>query len=201
MHKEFLSTAAIVLTFALFWPYIRSIRRGEIKPHVFSWVIWALGTLIVFFAQLADDAGVGAWSIGISGVITAYIALLAYFKRSDSTITTVDWVFFVAALSALPFWFLTSDPLWTVVILTMVDLVGFGPTFRKAYVRPHDEGIVFFGLAAARNLLVILSLEHYSLTTVLFPAAVGLACLVFVCMVGYRRHMSRGERIGRVLGE
>jgi hypothetical protein len=42
-------------------------------------------------------------------------------------------------------------------------------------------------LIALRNLIVILALEHYSLTTVLFPAAVGIACLIFVAMVFYRR--------------
>lgn len=198
MHKELLSAAAIILTFALFLPYIRSIRRGETKPHVFSWVIWGLGTLIVFLAQLADHGGLGAWPIGISGVITSYIALLAYLKRSDLAITKTDWAFLVVALSALPFWFLTSDPLWTVVILTTVDLVGFGPTCRKAYVRPHDERIWFFCLSAVRNFLVLLALEHYSLTTVLFPAAVGFACLVLVALVAYRRHLLAGNRDGRM---
>src|SRR4028118_1206626 len=89
------SAAAIVLTFALFFPYIRSINRGETKPHVFSWVIWGLGTLIVFFAQLAGRGGLGAWVIGVSGLITSYIALLAYLKRGDTVITETDWVFFL----------------------------------------------------------------------------------------------------------
>jgi hypothetical protein len=188
MSKELLSAAAIALTFGMFFPYIRSIHRGKTKPHVFSWVVWGLGTLIVFLAQLAGHGGLGAWPIGVSGVITSYIALLAYLKRADTTITKTDWVFFFAALSALPFWFLTSDPLWAVVTLTVVDVIGFGPTVRRAYRHPHEESVSFFALAAARNLLVIFALEHYSLTTVLFPAAVGLACLLLVFMLAYRRH-------------
>ena len=82
MSKELLSAAAIILTFALFIPYIRSIHLGKTKPHVFSWVIWGLGTLIVFFAQLAGRGGIGAWPIGVSGIITSYIALLAYLSTS-----------------------------------------------------------------------------------------------------------------------
>jgi hypothetical protein len=185
--KELFSAVAIVLTFAIFVPYIRSIRRGQTKPHVFSWVIWALGTFVVALAQLAGSAGVGAWPIGVSGLITAYIAVLAYRKQSDTAITRLDWTFFVVALAAIPCWFLTSDPLWAVVILTGVDLAGFGPTFRSAYSRPYDERMGFYGLAALRNLLAILALERYSLTTVLFPAAVGVACVVLVAMVGLRR--------------
>jgi hypothetical protein len=192
MYKELLSAIAIALTFALFFPYIRSIQRGETKPHVFSWVIWGLGTLIVAFAQLAGRGGLGAWVIGVSGLITIYIALLAYLKRGDTFITPTDWAFLGAALCALPCWFLTSDPLWAVVTLTLVDLLGFGPTIRKAYARPHDESVSFFALAAVRNLLVILALEHYSLTTVLFPAAVGLACLCLALLLTYWRYSLAG---------
>ena len=187
MSKELLSAAAIALTFAMFLPYIRSIHLGKTKPHVFSWIVWGLGTLIVFFAQLAGQGGLGAWAIGVSGVITSYIALLAYMKRADTHITRTDWIFFVAALSALPFWFFTADPLWAVVTLTIVDVMGFGPTVRKAYRLPHEESVKFFALSVARNLLVILALEHYSLTTVLFPSVVGLACLLLVLMLVYRR--------------
>lgn len=37
--KELFSAAAFVVTVALFVPYIRSIRKGQTIPHVFSWTI------------------------------------------------------------------------------------------------------------------------------------------------------------------
>ena len=187
MYKELLSAAGIVLTFVIFVPYIRSILQGRTKPHAFSWVIWALGTFVVFLAQLAGGGGLGAWPIGVSGIITGYVAVLAYSKPTDRSITKSDRMFLIVALTALPCWLFTSNPLWAVVILTGVDLAGFGPTFRSAYVRPYQERTSFYSLAALRNVIVILALEHYSITTVLFPAAVGVACLIFVAMVFYRR--------------
>jgi hypothetical protein len=187
IYKQLLSAAAIVLTFVAFLPYICSIQRGETKPHVFSWVIWGLTTFIVFFAQLAGRGGLGAWPIGVSGTISIYIAFLSYLQRSDTAITKTDWAFFFAALSALPFWFIVANPLWAVVILTVVDVMGFGPTIRRAIDHPHAERIGFFAIFALRNLLVILALEHYSLTTVLFPAAIALACFLLICLVAYRR--------------
>ena len=110
-YKELLSAIAIVLTFIAFFPYIHSIIKGEIKPHVFSWIIWGTTTFVVFLAQLEDNGGVGAWPIGVSGVITIFIALLAYIKRTEIKITRIDWLFFVSAVSSLPFWYFTSDPL------------------------------------------------------------------------------------------
>lgn len=190
MYKELLSAAAIVLTFVLFAGYIRRILAGQIKPHVFSWLVWAIGTVTVFFAQLADNAGVGAWPIGISGVITFYIAALSYAKRGDTKITQADWMFLLAALSAFPAWYFTTNPLWAVVILTVADLAGFGPTMRRAYRQPHQESSGFFALGALRNLLVVLALEHYSLTTALFPVAVGIACLALAALLLLRRRIA-----------
>lgn len=189
MYKELLSTIAIALTILAFLPYIRSIMQGKTKPHVFSWVIWGSTTFIVFLAQLADNGGAGAWPIGISGIITIYVALLAYSKKSDSTITKVDWLFFILATTSLPLWYFTSQPLWAVVILTFVDVMGFGPTFRKAYTRPFEEQLMFFIIMTARNLISITALENYSLTTVLFPAVIAGTCLVFIVMVIHRRRL------------
>ena len=77
VYKEIPSTVAIVLTLIAFFPYIRSIHQGKTKPHVFSWVIWGSTTFVVFLAQLADKGGAGAWPIGVSGVITLFVAFIA----------------------------------------------------------------------------------------------------------------------------
>lgn len=191
MYKELFSTAAIVLTMLAFLPYIRSILQGKTRPHVFSWIIWGSTTFIVFLAQLADKGGAGAWPIGVSGSITIVIALLAYAKRSDDSITRMDRLFFALAMLSLPLWYFTSDPLWAVLILTTVDTIGFGPTIRKAYARPFEEQQTFYMLFVIRNALAITALEHYSLTTVLFPAVTATACLGLIAVIAYRRRMLR----------
>lgn len=186
-YKELLSVLAIAITFYAFLPYIRSIRRGTTRPHVFSWIIWGSTTFVVFLAQLADKGGAGAWPIGVSGIITIYVAYLAYTKNADTDITRIDWIFFITALVSLPVWYITSDPVWSVIILTLVDAAGFVPTFRKAYSNPFEEHLTFYNLMGLRNLLVIVALVNYSITTVLFPAVMAILTFVFVCMVLLRR--------------
>lgn len=186
--KEIISVVAITLTFIAFIPYINSIIRNQVKPHVFSWLIWSITTSVVFFAQLKAGGGVGAWPIGVSALITIGIAVLAFLKRADISIARVDWLFLTAALLSLPLWYFTSDPVWTVIILTMVDVLGFGPTIRKAYSLPHSESLLFFATFALRDILVVMALEKYSLTTVLFPAAIATSCTMAVLTIAYRRH-------------
>jgi len=189
IDKELLSAIAILLTFIAFFPYIRSIQSGKTKPHVFSWVIWGCVTFVVFLAQLADKGGVGAWPIGVSGLITIYVAVLAYQKKSDISITRADWWFFSIAMMSLPIWYITANPLWAVIILTTVDLFGFVPTFRKAFFSPFEESLTFFSIIIIRNIISIIALAHYSVTTILFPAATAFASLIFVMMVLYRRRI------------
>ncbi|MDH5444017.1 MAG: hypothetical protein OEY52_00585 [Gammaproteobacteria bacterium] len=187
MYKEILSLVAIGLTFAAFIPYIRSIKHQQTRPHVFSWFIWGSTTFVVFLAQLADKGGVGAWPIGVSGIVTLYIAYLAYCSKAVISITRTDWLFLLISLSALPFWYVTSDPLWAVIILTTVDLLGFGPTYRKAWHQPYSEVLVPYAIIMVRNILAAIALEHYSLTTLLFPVALAIACVLFIVMVKLRR--------------
>jgi hypothetical protein len=187
MVREILSAAAIGLTFVLFVPYVRAIVGGRLKPHVFSWVIWGMVTFTVFLAQLAGGGGIGAWAIGVSGIITFYIAALAWRHRGDTAITRGDRVFLAIATSALPVWAITAEPVWAVIILTGADLAGFGPTLRRAYAQPQLESPLFFALAGVRNGLVVLALEQHSTTTVLFPTAVGLACLLLAALLLWRR--------------
>ena len=185
--KPMLGALAIALTFIGTAPYVYSTLRGATRPHVFSWVAWALTTTVVFFAQLQGRGGIGAWPTGVSALLTAFIAVLAWLKRGDVAISRSDGVCFLASLSSLPLWYLTSDPLWAIVILTTVDVLGFGPTIRKAYHAPRSEPPVFYAIFALRNLTAILALEHHSLTTVLFPAVLGLVCLFILGLLMWRR--------------
>lgn len=194
MYKELFSAIAIALTFAAFVPYIQSIRQDRTRPHVFSWILWGITTLVAFLAQLADNGGVGAWPTGVSGAVASYIALLAYQKKADISITRSDWFFFVTAMSSLPLWYITTDPLWAVVILTSVDILAFVPTFRKSWLQPYDEQLTLYVIVIIRNLFSLFALEHLSLTTILFPSAMTVACVLFIIMVLHRRTVSAWSR-------
>ena len=191
--KEAIGLAAIAITFIAYAPYIKTTLDGTTKPHLFSWLIWAITTLIVFLAQLADEGGAGAWPTAISGLLTLYIAYLAYIKKTDNTISPYDWIFLWLAISSIPLWYITSDPLWAVVILTTIDALGFGPTIRKAYHYPYEENLTFYTLFAIRSIISIFALENYSITTLLFPVVIALLSIIFVIMVNIRRKMISRE--------
>ncbi len=185
--KEIYCALSVLLTLVGFYPYITSIFKGQTKPHVFSWVIWSISTLVVFFAQLADGGGLGAWPTLLSGLITTYVAVLAFLRRSEIVITQSDWLFFILALISIPLWYVTSNALFAVLILTTVDVFGFVPTFRKGYDKPFDENIFFYLIFGFRSVASVLALENFSLTTILFPTAIGIMSFAMLPLLVYRR--------------
>lgn len=187
LDKQLLGALSITLAIVASWPYIHSTLRGITQPHLCSWMTWAIVTTVVFFAQLQSKGGIGAWPTGVSALLTGLVALLAWRKRGDVTVSRMDWAFLLAALSSLPLWYLAADPLWAVVVLTTVDLLGFGPTLRKVYHQPYSEPALFYTLLALRNLTATLALEQHSLTTVLFPAVLGVTCLIILGLLLWRR--------------
>lgn len=184
--QQLVSLAAIALTFVAYAPYLASIRTGQTRPHYYSWLIWSLTTSVVFFAQLSAEGGAGAWPTGVSALITLYVTWLAWTLHGDTHCTRLDQTFLVLALLSLPLWLLTADPLWSVIVLTAVDVLGFGPTLRKSWYLPQEESLLFYALFALRSALSVLALESLNLTTLLFPAAIAGACLV-VCVVLWLR--------------
>lgn len=194
-YREILSAAAVAMTLAAVYPYLRGILRGNMRPHVFSWVIWSFTALLMFAAQVQAGAGVGAWSVGVSAAINITVVVLAWQRRADLHITKVDWAFLVVALSSLPLWYFTADPTAAVVVLTVVIMLGYGPTLRKIHHQPHSESILFFAMFVLRNLLTILAMEQRSLATLLFPIAVNGASLVAIAMIVTRRRAIRVTQI------
>ncbi|MAY01706.1 MAG: hypothetical protein CMQ38_01865 [Gammaproteobacteria bacterium] len=181
--KELFSIIAIILTLVAYYPYIRSIHLGQTRPHFFSWLIWGLTTIIVFLAQVSAGGGVGVWPVLLSGIITFYISLQGFLKRAEIRISALDYLFLIAALLAIPLWLLSNNPLWAVIIVTTIDLCGFGPTLRKAVENPEQENIWFYLIFFIRCGFVLLALEAYSLVTVLFPLTVGICCLIMLVLL------------------
>jgi hypothetical protein len=185
--KDVLGHIATLLTFISFAPYLIGALTGKVRPHLFSWVIWSLSTLVVFAAQWQAHGGAGVWSIGWGGVLTVIIAGIAFVKKSDLSRHISDWIFFIVALLSIPLWYFTADPLLSVILLTVIDLLGFGPTLRNAWQNPHQEQITFYALYVVRNLFSFAALESYSITTWLFPVVIGAACLPLIGVILWRR--------------
>lgn len=187
--SEILGALAVVIGLLGYVFYIRGIIKGEVKPHAFTWFVWGLLTSIGFFAQVVDGGGPGTWVTGMTALMSFGFASVGLGASSRVYIEKADWMFFIFALITIPVWYFTGSPLWSVIIITVVDAVAFAPTFRKAYFHPQTENVYTYLLSGIKFIFGIAALGALTWTTVLYPASLVIANGLFVAMVFYRRSM------------
>lgn len=173
---------SIMMTVTGYFYYIRDVFAGKTKPHAFTWLVWTALTAIAFAGQLSDNGGPGAYVTGLTSAISFIIFILAI-KRGEKNITTSDKLNLLGAVFALVLWSWTNNPLWSVILITIVDLLGFLPTIRKSYHKPHEETLISYVLAGLKFALAIVALDNYSLVTWLYPASLVAADVLFVTML------------------
>ena len=185
-YKSVIGLVAIGIAIISYIPYFRDIFAGKTKPHAFSWLVWGVLNAIVFAGQLADGGGAGSWVVGFTAVVTLSIFFIAL-KKGEKDIKFFDWFCLVGAVIAIIPWLITKDPLLSVILVTVIDLLGFIPTIRKSYSKPHQETLITYILSIVKYGLAIIALQKYSIVTVLFPLAMVAVHIFFVTLLIIRR--------------
>jgi hypothetical protein len=88
---------------------------GKTKPHAFSWLVWGILQVAVFFASTSKGGGTGAWAIGATAVLDFVIFGISLFK-GEKEITRLDKTSLIVALLGMGLWVVTTDPIWSVLI-------------------------------------------------------------------------------------
>lgn len=185
-YKNTLGLIAVLIAFVSYIPYFRDIFAGKTKPHAFSWLVWGILNAIAFAGQAHDKGGPGSWAVAFTALVMFTIFIFSLI-RGERNIRLVDWLCLIGAALALVLWALTDRPLTSIILITIIDALGFIPTVRKSFARPHQETLVTFTLSTLKYGLVILALKDYTLVTTLFPATVALMNGAFVMMLIVRR--------------
>lgn len=192
--KEVLGVIAVVLTFVGYVPYIRDTIRGKTKPHIYTWFIWGLVTAIAFGLQLSADAGPGAFTT-LAAAIVCFIIFGFGVRQGERNITASDTVFFVLSLVALVLWLFAKQPVLSVILVSTIDMLGFVPTIRKSWHKPHEETLVSYQMNTIRFMIAILALDHYTLVTALYPVTWVIANGLFSIFLVIRR-----GKVGKTVG-
>ena len=166
--KEIIGFITITLTIFGYIPYLSDVIKKRTKPHLFSWLTWTIVAGLVFLGQLSAGAAAGAWS---AGVVTTMAVLITLFtlRSGVKTGNILDKISLIAALTAIIPWYLTKNPLLSIVIATFIDFAALLPTVRKTVNQPRGETPSMYTLNIIRQMLVLLAMGQYNLTTVIYP--------------------------------
>ena len=195
MHqlKDFLGIIAIVLTLVGYIPYVRDVIKGRTHPHVYSWFLWGFVTFIAAALQLSGSAGIGAYVTLAAALMCTTVFIVGLTRKGKKDITKVDTLFFLLAFVALGFWLIAKQPVISTVLTTVIDLLGFAPTIRKSWNKPHSETLSFYLLNTFRFILAVLSLPIYTIITAFYPIAWALGNGIFAAILLIRRKQIKAK--------
>lgn len=186
-YKIVIAALAAIISLSNLIYYITNVLFGKTKPHLYTWLIWGLVTIIAGLGQIVSGGGLGGYYTLLVAFNCFTIAIIAFFK-GEKNIVAFDKYCLIACLISIVLWPLTKAPLLSVILVTLIDTVGFLPTLRKSFRKPHEENLISFMLYALTYAMSIIALENYNFITVFYPAVIALSALSLAIMLIIRRH-------------
>lgn len=179
-----LSIAIGIVAYAIyFW---QTAKREGVQPHPFSWFLWGMVTAVAYLVQRGHGGGAGSWVTAFTGMVCFAIGGVSLRKR-QGRFSGFDWIALGTGLGVFAFYLLARDPTLSAVLATVIDLVGFGPTFRKGWIEPHKDSATSFGLNGIKFVPAVFALQSYSLASCLFPTTLVIVNVLLAIMLVARR--------------
>ncbi|MBI3419761.1 MAG: hypothetical protein HY053_06485, partial [Proteobacteria bacterium] len=167
--KSILGAVAFLGAVVGFVPYVYSIYKNKTKPHLFTWLVWAILTSMIFGIQFTQGAGPGAWHMGITALTSIAIMGLSFFYGEKKG-SKLDWAAFLLSLAAIPLWLVAKDPASAAVLLTLIDVMAFWPTISKTWRKPYQENLFYYGIWLVRYPLATLAVQNMNVANLVYPA-------------------------------
>ena len=184
--KQIISGIAVFLTFVAYVPYYRDILNGKTTPHVYSWALWSLLTILLVALQMAGGAGAASWVTIAAGLLCFGVVILS-FKSSKKDITTSDTTVAILSLLAMCFWLFAKQPIISILLVILADVLAFLPTIRKSWINPYSETLSLYATNALRFFLALAAVEHYTFLSTSWIAFWALGNALFSFMLVVRR--------------
>lgn len=159
--KGVIGGIAVFLTFAAYVPYYRDIIRGKTHPHVYSWSLWGLLTVLLVALQIKGGAGAATWVTATAGLLCIGVIVLSL-KSGKKDITTSDTIVAILGLIAIGFWLIADQPVTSIILVIVADALAFIPTIRKSWHKPYTETLSLYVTNALRFFLALAAVETYT---------------------------------------
>jgi hypothetical protein len=165
------------------YPYIRDVLRGKTKPHRMAEFIWLVLDAIAVASQLAKGA---TWSVLMPAVSTLELAVgfILSLKYGMGGTSKKDIAALILAGLGLLLWHFTNEPLFALLIVVGIDLIGTSLVVIKTYHHPYTETFSTWFLNFIAGLLAAAAVGRWAFALLIYPLTVALGngaiCLTIV---------------------
>lgn len=186
--KLTLGILSSIVLLGAYVPYIRDIFAKKTKPHIYTWLVWAItqgtGTLALWYG----GGGFAAITLFV-GLLLVLVVVLLSLTYGTKNITKGDTFVLIAALAAIVVWWQLNNPLLAVLMVSTIDGLGYIPTFRKSFAEPWSETVLFWVAISFSYALALFANSEYNVLTVTYITTQMLADIAIVVLCLTRRRV------------
>lgn len=187
--KQLLSIIAVVLTFVAYIPYYRDILSHKTHPHIYSWSLWGLLTVLIVALQIKGGGGAATYVTAAAGLLCIGVVVLSL-KHGKKDITLSDTIVAILGLIAIAFWLIVDQPVISIILVVVADILAFIPTIRKSWNKPYTETLSLYATNTLRFSLALVAVSEYTILSSLWLGVWVVANGLFSVMLVVRRRLN-----------
>jgi hypothetical protein len=189
--RSALGALSVVMAFVAFAIYAWQAMAGQIRPHPLSWFLFGILSVVGYWVQRDEGAHAGSWVL-LAMILFCFLLAAVGFVRGERRFPIREWAFLAAAAAVLLVYVFTRQPTLAAVLISIIDALGYGPTFSRGWSHPHRDSATSFAINAAKFVPSLLAMKPISIATCVYPATLlGLNVAVTLMLVLRRRALAR----------
>ena len=165
MLPENIIFIAVLINLVAYFFYLKSILRGETKPNLVSWSLWALAPFIAVFFQIKAGAGLSILPVFMAGFGPLLVIILSIFKRNAYwKVSSFDIICGTFSFIALLLYMFTHNLSISIIFAILSDGLAAVPTVSKSWKFPETETTYPYFAGFLGNILGLLIIKNWIFT-------------------------------------
>ncbi len=149
--------------------YVFQTLRGDVRPHPLSWFLFGILSATGYWVQRDEGAHQGSWTL-LAMTIICFVFVAASVARGERRFSRQEWSFAVAGGAVFVLYLFTREPNLAAALTTVVDALGYGPTFVRGWSHPRKDSVTSFALNGAKFVPSLMAMDPLSFATSFYPA-------------------------------
>lgn len=168
-----------------YFPYIKDILKGKVKPHRITWGIWTLLTSIIAVNQVLNKGGYSS----LFFISTSFLVLTTFIlsiKYGHGGAAKLDMFCLISAFILFIYWATIQDTRISTLIAVNIDLIAIIPTLIKTFKLPNTESYTQWTFAGIAGLFSLLAVPKLDWVLLIYPSYIFIANFIVVLIKYFR---------------
>jgi len=166
--RDALGALSVAMAIAACVIYIWQTFSSQVRPHPLSWFLFGILSATGYWVQRDQGAEAGSWALLAMTIICFLLAGLSFIK-GERHFSRTEWGFLIVGCIVFAIYFVTKEPNVAAVLTTVIDALGFGPTFTRGWREPRKDSVTSYALNAAKFVPSLLAMQPISVATCIYP--------------------------------